>query len=200
MSQPTRDTLVITLTGVAAASSQPLTESSAIMKLVLDQGFEIRFADPKIPYAKLAVGVRVNGLLRNGRDAGSAEMTAASATVLCEGNELMSVAIPPKGICGLGKKERRCSHGLAVSSSRGPICVPVHQGKYKIIQVFGVSAQRSKGFLPWRSSVEFAPPPSLPEGWVGNDDPFLGVDKLNFGFQVVLKVSAGETSKQTEGR
>lgn len=196
VTQPTPDTIVVTLNGVAAASSQPFTQSSAAMKIVLDQCFQVRFADPKVKFAKLAMGVRVNGLLRNERGEGSAQLEEAFAALRANGSDILAVSIPPKSLCSLPKQERRCRHGLAVSASRGPVCVVVPEGKFTLHQTFGISVQRNKGCLPWRSSAEFAPPPCLPASWVGYGDPFGGVDKTNFGFQVVLKVSPGQTPTQ----
>src|SRR5437762_11025739 len=61
--QPSPDTLVITMTGVAVAGGHPCKESLAALSFDLSQDFEISFAKPTMKKAKLTLEARVSGLL-----------------------------------------------------------------------------------------------------------------------------------------
>src|SRR5262245_36559259 len=65
VTQPTPDTLTITMTGVAVAGADPCKPSLATLNFSLDQGFQIVFAKPEIKRAKLTLEGRVIGLLRS---------------------------------------------------------------------------------------------------------------------------------------
>jgi hypothetical protein len=68
-------------------------------------------------------------------------------------------------------------------------------GKYTLRQTFSISAH-SKCLLCKRPSAEFAPDPALDPLWINYFEPFHGVKKDSFGFQVVLKVAADEEKKE----
>ncbi len=70
--QPTSDTVIITMTGVAVAAGHPFKASSASMHFDLDQRFEVSFDDPKVKNATLSIEGRVIGLLRGGSKSGTA--------------------------------------------------------------------------------------------------------------------------------
>src|SRR5579884_4137580 len=65
IAQPTPDTVIITMTGVAAAGGHPCKDSVASLLFDLQQCFEVSFDDPKLKKAKLALEARVIGLLRS---------------------------------------------------------------------------------------------------------------------------------------
>src|SRR5690349_16124693 len=62
--QPSPDTVVITMTGVAVATGGP-HGSSAALNFDLEQCFEIVFEKPEVKAAKLTMDARVVGLLRS---------------------------------------------------------------------------------------------------------------------------------------
>ena len=66
--------------------------------------------------------------------------------------------------------------------------MPVTPGKYTLHQTFRIAAQ-SECILFKRPSAEFAPDPALDPLWISYFDPFHGVKKDSFGFQVTVKVA-----------
>ena len=65
VAQPSPDTVLVTMTGVAAAGANPCKESLATLSFDLCQDFEIRFDSPQLKKAKLVIEARVIGLLRS---------------------------------------------------------------------------------------------------------------------------------------
>src|SRR5580704_6105178 len=63
--QPSPDTLVITMTGVAVAGAHPCKDSLAALAFDLCQEFEVSAAKPEVKKAKLTIEARVIGLLRS---------------------------------------------------------------------------------------------------------------------------------------
>jgi hypothetical protein len=172
VAQPSPDVVIITMSGVVI--------SNASMTFDLDQCFEISFDDPKVKKAKLTIEGRVVGLLR-GEIHGCADFSDACAHVTCGPTGLVSVCVPPHSVCG------RCQ-SLAVNDHDGPKTAPAVPCKYTLNQTFAISA-KSKCFLCKRPSAEFAPDPALDPIWINYFEPFHGVKKDSFGFQVALKVA-----------
>lgn len=170
VAQPAADTVIITMSG--------LVVGNASMKFDVDQCFEVSFDDPKVKKAKLTVEGRVVGLLR-GENCGSAEFSDACAHVDCGPSNLVSVCVPPHGVA-------KCEN-LAVNDHDGPKAIPAFPTHYTLTQTFAISAQ-SKCFLCKRPSAEFTDP-ALDPIWITYYDPFHGVKKDTFGFQVTLKVA-----------
>src|SRR6266436_4091993 len=82
VAQPSPDTVVVTMTGVAVAGGHPCKDSVARMTFELEQCFEVKFENPKVKQAKLTLEGRVIGLLRSHKKgAGSAAEGPAHATV-----------------------------------------------------------------------------------------------------------------------
>jgi hypothetical protein len=99
--------------------------------------------------------------------------------------EIASLCVPPVGVAG---KENR-----SVYAQEGPLCVPIQAGCYKLNQAFAIHAVQAKGSLPGHpATAEFAPSPALDPVWIVYKDPFHGVNKKDFGFQVILKVVPAE--------
>jgi hypothetical protein len=171
VASPAPDTVVVTMTGAVVANSE--------MKFDLDQCFEVSFDDPKVKKAKLTVEGRVIGLLRGERK-GCAEYTEACAHVAAGTANLLSVCVPPHSVCN-------CEN-LAVNDHDGPKTVPVLPGRYTLTQTLAIAAH-TDGCLHKRPSAEFAPDPALDPLWITYFDPFHGVKKDTFGFQVTLKVA-----------
>jgi hypothetical protein len=167
---PAPDTVVLTMSGAAVAD--------ASMTFDLEQCFEVSFDDPKVKRARLSVEGRVVGLLR-GMPAGCAEYTDACASVGAANQEFMAVCVPPHSACGC--------QALAVNDHDGPRAIPVLPGKYTLHQTFALSAQ-SHCCLCKRPSAEFAPDPAIDPLWISYWEPFHGVKKDAFGFQVTLRV------------
>jgi hypothetical protein len=172
VASPSPDTVIVTMTGAAVANSS--------MQFDLEQCFEITFDDPKVKKAKLTVEGRVVGLLR-GEKKGCAEYTDACAHVGVGPAELLAVCVPPHQVC--------YHENLAVNDHDGPCAVSVVPGKYTLHQTFTIRAY-SSSVLCKRPSAEFAPDPALDPLWISYHEPFHGVKKDTFGFQVVVKVAA----------
>jgi hypothetical protein len=172
VSTPAPDTVIITMSGAVVANAD--------MRFDVDQCFEVSFDDPKVKKAKLIVEGRVIGLLR-GEPKGSASFADACAHVTCGPVGLLSVCVPPHSVCG-------CGDNLSVNDHDGPKSVPVVPGTYTLNQTFVISAH-TDSVLCRRPSAEFAPDPAIDPLWISYREPFHGVKKDTFGFQVIVKVS-----------
>jgi hypothetical protein len=171
VASPSPDVVIITMTGAAVAN--------ATMKFDFDQNFEVSFDDPKVKKAKLTVEGRVIGLLRGERK-GCAEYSDACAHVSAGPVEAVSLCVPPHSACGC--------QSLSVNDHDGPKSVPVQPGTYTLTQTFALSAHTDSKICK-RPSAEFAPDPALDPLWISYFEPFHGVKKDTFGFQVTLKVA-----------
>jgi hypothetical protein len=158
--------------------------SNSEMKFDLEQCFEISFDDPKVKKAKLTVEGRVIGLLRS-HPKGMAEYNDACAHINSGPVHLVSVCVPPHSVAGCDS--------LGVNDHDGPNSSPVMPGKYTLQQTFRLAAH-SDCFLCKRPSAEFAPDPALDPLWISYFDPFHGVKKDSFGFQVVIKVASDDSN------
>ncbi len=167
---PAPDTVLVTMSGAVVANSE--------MKFDLDQCFEVSFDDPKLKRAKVLVEGRVIGLLR-GEKKGCAEYDEACASILVGPVELVTVCVPVHKVCD-------CEN-LSVNDHDGPKGVPVAPGKYTLHQTFTIAAH-TDSVVCKRPSAEFAPDPALDPLWISYHEPFHGVKKDTFGFQVILKV------------
>jgi hypothetical protein len=180
VAQPTPDAVLVTMSGAVVANSE--------MKFDLDQCFEIGFDDPKVKKAKVLVEGRVIGLLR-GEKKGCAEYDAACASVLAGPAELVTVCVPSHKVCG-------CDN-LSVNDHDGPKAVPITAGKYTLHQTFTIAAH-TDSVVCKRPSAEFAPDPALDPLWISYHEPFHGVKKDTFGFQVIAKVVPDTEPAPTE--
>jgi hypothetical protein len=170
---PTPDVVIITVSGSVTANAD--------MRFDVEQCFEVSFDDPKVKRAKLTVEGRVIGLLR-GAHKGCAAYSDACAHVTCATAGLVSVCVPPHSVCG-------CDN-LSVNDHDGPKAAPVVPGKYTLNQTFVISAHADCPVAKClKSSAEFAPDPALDPLWISYREPFHGVKKDTFGFQIVLKVA-----------
>jgi hypothetical protein len=178
--QPAPDTLIITLTGAAAAKANPFAPSMASLEAAVEQQFEVVFPAGFKP-AHLILEGRVLGLLRSGGlKSGSAELVQATAVVHHDSQTLVGLNFPPKCVNG--------REALAVNLADGPACVPVGPGCHSLHLSLHVTASQSRALCPHISSAEFAPPPALPPTWIPSPDPFGGVDRSGLGFQVTVRV------------
>jgi hypothetical protein len=178
--QPAPDTLIITLTGAAAAKANPCKPSLASVEAVVEQQFEVLFPAGVKP-ARLILEGHVLGLLRSeGHKSGSADLVQAAAVVHHDSQALAGLNFPPKGING--------REALAVNLADGPVCVPVGPGCLGLHLSLHITASQGRSLCPHIASAEFAPPPALPPTWIHSPDPFGGVDRSGLGFQVTVRV------------
>jgi hypothetical protein len=185
VAQPSPDTIVITMTGVAVAGAHPCKDSTATLTFDLMQNFQVVFEKPDVKRAKLTVEARVIGLLRTHEKGGGAATiaTPGQATVLDGDNKaLVTVALPAHSVCG-GENE-------SVNNRETPESVSIKPGKYTLHQAFALSATHPRSLkLCKAASAEFAPDPALDPLWISAFEPFHGAAKKDFGFQVTIKVS-----------
>jgi hypothetical protein len=186
VTQPTADTLVITMTGAAVAGPHPCQDSSASIPFVLDQVVEFAIVDPKVKQCKLVMEARVLGLLRShsaykcARATGSAEMSEAQAVISAENGEIAAVRFEPHAVAG---------EDLAINDRTEPRELAILPGKYTLRQTFAIHAAHPQRLLAASSaSAEFAPETALDPLWLGLRDPFHGAVKKNYGFQVTVKL------------
>jgi hypothetical protein len=196
--QPSPDTIVVTMTGICVALGSPCGPGVATMDFDLEQCFEVVFEKDTVKWAHLTVDARVIGLLRSEcKGGGSAEESNGCATIVCGPAQVLTLCAPSHSVAG--------GENLSINDHEGPINVPVSAGKYTLHQCFHIGAVMPKAFLPCKApSAEFAPDPALDPLWISYWEPFHGVAKKDFGFQVTIKVAedtsppAGEPEKKEE--
>src|SRR5438874_5220396 len=102
--QPSPDTVVVTLTGVAVAGGCPGKDSLAALAFELGQDFEVKFAKKDTKQARLTLEARVIGLLRSHvHGGGSAAITcpAQALVVPCGpagGPAVVEVSLPARAV------------------------------------------------------------------------------------------------------
>jgi hypothetical protein len=181
VAQPSPDTVVVTMTGVAVAGGHPSKESLATLSFDLEQTFEVRFEDAKLKRAKLTLEARVIGVLRS-HTRGFAEQGQACASVIGEGGPAISVCAPPHSVSA--------GENLSINCREGPVAGPVAAGTYTLHQTLCVRATHPRSLLPCKAaSAEFAPDPALDPLWISYWEPFHGAAKKDFGFQVTMRVA-----------
>lgn len=185
VTQPAPDTLSVTMTGAAAAKGHPLTDSVATFACELSQGFEVVVHAPMVHGPRLVMWGRTIGLLRSDdrhcNAGGAAEASPAGhASVQCGADEILALDLPPRAVAS--------GENLSIHDREGPVWIRIGPGKYTLHQAFGIRASHAKGLFGKPASAEFAPDPALEADWLGHRDPLHGVNKKDFGFQVILKV------------
>jgi hypothetical protein len=184
--QPSGDTIVVTLTGVAVAAGHPTKNSVAQFNFDVNQCFAVSFDDPSVKKAKLSIEGRLIGVLRSHcKGGGTADHGPACATVSAGGVELIGLSMHPQGV--------NCGQNLSINVHEGPKTVPVAAGDLTLHQTFTITAQNPRG-LGKAASAEFAPD-ALDPLWISYWEPFKGVAKKDFGFQVTIKVVADESAE-----
>lgn len=190
VAQPSPDTLVVTMTGVAVAYGS-CKVASAAMHYDLEQCLEINFDNPKVRKAKLTIEGRVIGLMRTPHAGGSAGYDSACATLSAGPVQVVTLCVPPHQVSG--------GENLSVNDHDGPLIVPISAGKYTLHQTFFVGASSPQCILPIKgTSAEFAPDPALDPLWISYKEPFHGAAKKDFGFQVTMKVAEDETPAEAK--
>jgi len=190
VAQPSPDTVVVTMTGVAVATGHPCKASVASLDFDLEQCFEVVLDNPAGKRITLTAEARVIGLLRSHcKGGGSAEESGACATVSCGPTSLLTVCAPAHTVAG--------GENLSINDRDGPVSQVVAPGKYTLHQKFRVSTSHPKAILPCKAaSAEFAPDPALDPLWISYWEPFKGAQKKDFGFQVTLKVTTEDAKEE----
>lgn len=184
VAQPSPDTVVVTMTGVAVAGGHPCKDSLASLCFELDQCLEIASDNPKVKRVKVTMEGRVIGLLRSHcKGGGAAEQGAACAVLLGEATEALHLSVPPHSV----------AHGdnLSLNCREGPISAVVAPGNFTLKETWTITASHPHSLLPCKAaSAEFAPDPALDPLWISYWEPFHGAAKKDFGFQITIKVAA----------
>jgi hypothetical protein len=182
VAQPSPDTIVITLTGVAVAGAHPCKDSSASMTFDLDQCLEVSIDNPKIKRGKLTIEGRVIGLLRSHKGGGKAEQGPAHAGISAGSVETVGLDLPSHCVTG--------GENLSINDRAGPVSVPVLAGEYHLHSCVALSASHPSTLRMCKAaSSEFAPDPALDPLWISYWEPFHGAAKKDFGFQITIKVA-----------
>ncbi len=179
--QPSADTIVVTMTGVAVAGACPGKCSQAAIDADLSQCIEVSFDKPEVKAAKLTIEGRVIGLLRSHCKGGGIAEESASAEVCTEGGPAVSLNLPAHSAS--------CGDNLSINDREGPCSMPVVPGKYNLHVAFHVGASHPKSIFPCKAaSSEFAPD-AIDPLWISAWEPFKGASKKDFGLQVTIKVA-----------
>jgi hypothetical protein len=189
IAQPAPDTIIVTMTGAAAAGAHPCKDSVATMQFDLDQCLEIIPGDAKVGRIKVVMEARAIGLLRSHahhgnckKGCGTAEMSAACAEILADKAQVVTIGLQPHSVAG--------GENLSINDHVGPVEGIIAPGQYTFHQTFCITAGHPRNVLPCKAaSAEFAPDPALDPLWISYWEPFHGAIKKDFGFQVVLKIS-----------
>src|SRR5579884_781695 len=159
VAQPSPDVVVITMTGVAVAGPHPCKDSVAAQDFELEQCFEVGVDKPAERKLKLTVETRVIGLLRSHhKGSGTAQESAACATLLCGPEALATLCAPPHSVAG--------GENLSVNDHCGPVAVPVGPGRFTLHETFHISVTQARALCGKTSSAEFAPDPALDPLWI----------------------------------
>ncbi len=177
--QPSPDTVVITMTGVAVATGGP-HGSTATLHFDLEQCFEVVFEKPEVKAAKVTIDGRVIGLLRSACKGGSASEAGGCATITCGGAPVATLCVPEHAVAG--------GENLSLNDKAGPVSAPLAAGVHTLHQTWVVSAEHPKALLGKAASAEFAPDPALDPLWISYKEPFHGASKKDFGLQITIKV------------
>lgn len=194
VAQPTPDTVIITMSGVAVAGGHPCKDSVASVDFDVCQAFDLAFADPKIRRARLTLEGRVIGLLRSHaacctarKGCGTAEIAAAHAAVGADSCQLVTLSLVPHAVA--------CGENLSVNDHEGPAEVFILAGKYTLHETFALTAAHPHSLLPCKAaSAEFAPDPALDPLWISYWEPFHGAIKKDFGFQLILRAAPADSN------
>src|SRR5262245_55393310 len=116
--QPSPDTVVVTMTGVAVATGCPTKGGAAVMNFELEQCFDVSFDKEGLKAAKLTIEGRVVGLLRSHKNGSSSAATACgSATVGSGGVGLATLCVPDHSVAA--------GESLSINDTADPVTVPV---------------------------------------------------------------------------
>jgi hypothetical protein len=183
VASPSPQSLIVTMTGTAAANSYLGCSGAATAEFELAQELEITCSDPKVQTVALTLDSALVGFVRSKGHAGAA-VRVAEVSVTPEGwdGTPLSLWYPPFGVTG--KDGRLCNQHLPPVQD-----VPMPVGRYVISARFALDTQ-AKGVCDDHAVADFSPDTSLPSDWVRTKDPFQGVSKKPFGFTIMLSAAA----------
>jgi hypothetical protein len=191
VTQPSADTVVITMTGVTVATGGPWCAGVAGMDFDLIQDFEVVFEKSDVKAAKLTLEARAIGLLRSHAKGGVAELTHGQVQVCGPAGAILYVNMPDHSVAA--------GENLSINDHEGPVSGPIGAGKYTLSQTVHFLASHPKSALPCKAaSAEFAPDPALDPLWISYREPFHGATKKDFGFQVTIKVAPADAEAAPE--
>lgn len=174
-------TLVVTMTSAAVAGAHPCHDSVAAQDFDFIQ--ELELAPARVGgKLRLSVEVRATGALRS------------HAKGLAEASGDAAITRGPDVIAMIGIPPHNASSGQNVSVNDANATPPlvVEPGRYSLHVRFHTAAQHPRSILPCKAaSADFAPDDALDPLWISAHEPFHGVDRKQFGFQVIVRV-AGE--------
>ncbi|MBX7105728.1 MAG: hypothetical protein K1X57_16720 [Gemmataceae bacterium] len=181
VAQPSPDTLVVTMSGVAVAGAHPALHSTAAMCFELDQTFDVVFAQPGTRGKLTIEGKTVGALRSHAHGGGSAQVGPGVATLLCGPSAIATLATTPHAVA--------CGQNQTINDRTGPTVLLLSASRLTLHQTFSVSAAHPTNIW-WckAASSEFAPDPALNPLWISYREPFHGVGKKEFGFQVTIRV------------
>jgi hypothetical protein len=168
VSQPTPDTVIITMTGVAVAGGHPCQDSMAAQDFDLEQCLEIGLDQSKAKTVKLTMETRIIGLLRSScKGGGIAEESAACATIIGSDAVILTVCAPPHSVSQ--------GDNLSINDHAGPVTATLVPGRYTLHQTMRVAVSHPRSLWPCKAaSAEFAPDPALDPLWISYFEPFHG--------------------------
>ena len=187
--QPSVDTIVVTMTGVAVAGGCPVKDSFAQVSFDLNQVLEVSFDDPKVKAAKVTMDARVIGALRGGGK-GSAEESNGCATLSGEGFDTLNVCAPSHSVSG-------CDN-LALNCHNGPVSAGIKAGKYCLHGTWEISASHPRAVCPDKAASAEFDPAALDPLWISYWEPYHGIKKADFGLQITIKVADDTASLPAE--
>lgn len=183
MSQPSPDTLVISMSGVCVAGAHPCKDSLASICFDIAQDFEIAVADPNVKTAKLVVEGRVTGLLRtHAKGGGTACFNNACGLIGTSEKSLLTLCVSPDSASD--------GQHLSLNAFRETQCSGIQAGVYQLRQTFTISAMHPHGLNPsvpsasTECAADAVPDPLRLVRW----EPFQGTATKDFGFQLTIKV------------
>ncbi len=177
--QPAPDTIVVTATADALAGGHPIYPSNAAIHIDLNQCFEVVFEKTDLKHPILTLEGRVTGVMRSRcLGGGCATESAQAAIAPAHGGPALALSLPGHTACK--------GQNLSIKDHEGPIAVPVLPGKYNLHAQFDVQVTHPPGITK-AASAEFAPD-ALNPLWIDAKDPFKGISKKDFGFQLTIKV------------
>jgi hypothetical protein len=177
-------TITVLMTGTPAADSYLGCTSSAKQTYRLEQEFTVECSNAAIRTVKLTLDSSLVGYVRSVRNAG-ASVKLARVTVTPLGGTASAALIlshPPQSVSGTDG--RLCNRHLEPLEAPA---MPV--GKYLMTAEFELDTKAS-GITNAHAVADFSPDTVLPADWVRVRDPFQGVSKKNFGFNITLTASA----------
>lgn len=185
VTQTEPDSVTFTMTGAAATSR--LVPSAAQFTFNLEQCFDIVAADPKIDKVRVTLTGQVVGVLRSQsccgcKQGGIAEIcTPGEVCIQSSTSPVLHLHLPPRGTC--------CGESLSVNDREGPVQAVVAPGRYTLNQTFAILAGQPKLCSVGSSaSADFSPGEVFKEEWLGKKEGFRGINKKDFGFQVLMHV------------